>query len=515
MNIQRPKINIILVGVSKIGISTLTQAFSSRTVNTFTFGPYRRPAKIVELVTDKGIYHIMDPHRLYDAADENITKQNAGDIINQLNLLASPYIICFVVTLNVESVHSIDLEMMRTIKRYFHTPNAKYALVFNLLSTNLYFKVAEDNSFRKTLLTAYHQGAGVKVPDNDILLITNRFVSYSMPEQSELLTEYVKKIEAKHIKEQEQRLKEFLMKQKQQVHPHSPHPSQQKRASTMPAFNPHPQSMNPPLPRRPQSTSPPLPRRPNSFQRPAHTYTDPLVQNPYINPRPQSYNNTQPQAHNARPQAYSNSRPQVYNNPQQQQQPHSFNRPQQTSFSIPSFINSPSQQQQFQTFGQPQDSLQQQQQVLQYIQNIQQQQQQRIQQIIQQQLESTTPTSDTSSAFSFSSNDNSSSSSFGADFNMDPSNFMDTTQQSFNTDSSFNFDPTQQSFNTDSSFNFDPSQFGFDSSSNLLNNLSQFNGDSFSTMAGSFMDSAGAVNLMASAFSGTDTLSATTECTIM
>jgi hypothetical protein len=48
-----------------------------------------------------------------------------------------------------------------------------------------------------------------------------------------------------------------------------------------------------------------------------------------------------------------------------------------------------------------------------------------------------------------------------------------------------------------------------------LNNLSQFNGDSFSTVAGSFMDSAGAVNLMASAFSGTDTLSATTECTIM
>ncbi|CEG65712.1 hypothetical protein RMATCC62417_02439 [Rhizopus microsporus] len=486
MNIQKPKINIILVGVSRIGISTLTQAFSSRTVKTFTFGPYRRLAKIVELVTDKGIYHIMDPHRLYDAADENITKQNAGDIINQLNLLASPYIICFVVTLNAESVHSIDLEMMRTIKRYFHTPNAKYALVFNLLSTNLYFKVAEDNSFRKTLLTAYHQGAGVKVPDNDILLITNRFVGYSMPEQSELLTEYVKKIEAKHIKEQEQRLKELLMKQKQQIHPHSSRSSQQKRASTMPAFNPRPQSM-----------SPPLPRRPNSFQHPTHAYTNPSAQNPYINPRPQpytnpqSYNNTQSQVHNARPQAY--------NNPQQQQQQHSFNRPQQASFSMPSFINPHSQQQQ----------------VLQYIQNIQKQQQQRIQQIIQQQLESTTPTSDTSSAFSFSSNDNSSSSSFGADFNMDPSNFMDTTQQSFNTDPSFNFDPTQQSFNTDSSFNFDPSQFGFDSSSNLLNNLSQFNGDSLNTMAGSFMDPASAVNLMASGFSGTDTLSATTGCTIM
>ncbi|RCH88844.1 hypothetical protein CU097_004495 [Rhizopus azygosporus] len=375
MNIQKPKINIILVGVSRIGISTLTQAFSARTVKTFTFGPYHRLAKIVELVTDKGIYHIMDPHRLYDAADENITKQNAGDIINQLNLLASPYIICFVVTLNVESVHSIDLEMMRTIKRYFHTSNAKYALVFNLLSTNLYFKVAEDNSFRKTLLTAYHQGAGVKVPDNDILLITNRFVGYSMPEQSELLTEYVKKIEAKHIKEQEQRLKELLMKQKQQTHPHPSHSSQQKRASTMPAFNPRPQSM-----------SPPLPRRPNSFQHPTHA---------------------------------------------------------------------------------------------------------------------------------FSSNDNSSSSSFGTDFSMDPSNFMDTTQQSFNTDPSFNFDPTQQSFNMDPSFNFDTSQFGFDSSSNLLNNLSQFNGDPLNTMAGSFMDPATAVNLMASVFSGTDTLSATTGCTIM
>ncbi|ORE06998.1 hypothetical protein BCV72DRAFT_291059 [Rhizopus microsporus var. microsporus] len=447
MNIQKPKINIILVGVSRIGISTLTQAFSSRTVKTFTFGPYRRPAKIVELITDKGIYHIMDPHRLYDAADENITKQNVGDIINQLNLLASPYIICFVVTLNVESVHSIDLEMMRTIKRYLHTPNAKYALVFNLLSTNLYFKIAEDNSFRKTLLTAYHQGAGVKVPDNDILLITNRFISYSMPEQSELLTEYVKKIEAKHIKEQEQRLKELLMKQKQQDHLHPSYSSQQKRASTMPAFNP-----------RPQSTT--------------------------------------------------------YNNPQQPQ-PHSFNRPQQTSFSMPSFINPPSQQQQFQPFGQSQDNMKQQQQVLQYIQNIQQQQQQRIQQIIQQQLESITPTSDTSSAFSFSSNDNSSSSSFGTDFNMDPSNFMDATQQSFNTDPSFNFDPTQQSFNTDSSFNFDPSQFGFDYSSNLLNNLSQFNGDPLSTMTGSFMDSADAINLMASGFSGTDTLSATTGCTIM
>ncbi|CAO3658970.1 hypothetical protein G6F70_000763 [Rhizopus microsporus] len=491
MNIQKPKINIILVGVSRIGISTLTQAFSARTVKTFTFGPYHRLAKIVELVTDKGIYHIMDPHRLYDAADENITKQNAGDIINQLNLLASPYIICFVVTLNVESVHSIDLEMMRTIKRYFHTSNAKYALVFNLLSTNLYFKVAEDNSFRKTLLTAYHQGAGVKVPDNDILLITNRFVGYSMPEQSELLTEYVKKIEAKHIKEQEQRLKELLMKQKQQTHPHPSHSSQQKRASTMPAFNPRPQSM-----------SPPLPRRPNSFQHPTHAYTNPSAQNPYINPRSQSYNNTQPQVHNARPQAYSNSRPQAYNNPQQQQQqpqPHSFNRPQQTSFSMPSFINPHSQQQQ----------------VLQYIQQIQQQQQQRIQQIIQQQLESTTPNSDTSSAFSFSSNDNSSSSSFGTDFSMDPSNFMDTTQQSFNTDPSFNFDPTQQSFNMDPSFNFDTSQFGFDSSSNLLNNLSQFNGDPLNTMAGSFMDPATAVNLMASVFSGTDTLSATTGCTIM
>ncbi|PHZ11745.1 uncharacterized protein RHIMIDRAFT_256084 [Rhizopus microsporus ATCC 52813] len=509
MNIQKPKINIILVGVSRIGISTLTQAFSSRTVKTFTFGPYRRPAKIVELITDKGIYHIMDPHRLYDAADENITKQNVGDIINQLNLLASPYIICFVVTLNVESVHSIDLEMMRTIKRYLHTPNAKYALVFNLLSTNLYFKIAEDNSFRKTLLTAYHQGAGVKVPDNDILLITNRFISYSMPEQSELLTEYVKKIEAKHIKEQEQRLKELLMKQKQQDHLHPSYSSQQKRASTMPAFNP-----------RPQSTSPPLPRRPNSFQHPTHAYTNPSAQNLYINPRPQPYtnpqlyNNTQPQAYNARPQAYSNSRPQAYNNPQQPQ-PHSFNRPQQTSFSMPSFINPPSQQQQFQPFGQSQDNMKQQQQVLQYIQNIQQQQQQRIQQIIQQQLESITPTSDTSSAFSFSSNDNSSSSSFGTDFNMDPSNFMDATQQSFNTDPSFNFDPTQQSFNTDSSFNFDPSQFGFDYSSNLLNNLSQFNGDPLSTMTGSFMDSADAINLMASGFSGTDTLSATTGCTIM
>ncbi|KAG1151876.1 hypothetical protein G6F37_006460 [Rhizopus arrhizus] len=464
MSCPKPKINIILVGNAGVGKSTLSQAFSTRTVHAFTFGPHRQQARIVELTTDSGIYHITDAHRLYDSVNESTTKQNVSDLIRQLNLLAAPYIICFIVTLNLESIQSADLQMMRVIKKYLYTPNARYAIVFNLLSTDIYFKIAENASCRRTLLMSYEQGAGVKVPDNDIMLVTNKFVNYSLVEQNELLTNYVKKIETSHIKEQQQKMKQHQQHQR----------PQNKRASTIPPFNAHTHNVN-------HSYQPS--QRPASFQG---------------IPQPSFYNISSPCNQSS------------YTQQQQQQQQQQFQQNQ-------SYLNQFDSNDYWQKVIKQQQQQNQQfvQQIQQQAQHLQQQQQQFLQHLLQQQQQqqqqyqfdmgSMSSSSDTaSSTFSnYSPSDSTGSNSFqfnASDYNIDPTSYM-SQQTSFN-----------------------PSQFGYDPTSDILNTLSgQFGNDTLNTMANTFMNSGmdpvgTAANFMSAGFGGVDPMStaaAIAGCNIM
>jgi GTP-binding protein EngB required for normal cell division len=203
-NTTKPKINILLVGSSGVGKSSLCQVFSSNLGFSFGIGLSRR-ATVVEITTDKCTYSIVDAPRLYEEGNANATYRNTAEISKILSLTASstPFIVCFVICLDSnEYVKQNDLGMMRTVKQCFEqqgsSSNIKFSLIINRLSERGLTAFTEHAQYRQSILNLFGSDAGVTITEDDILLINDRFLQFTKEQQQGLLTDYVKKFEAGH-----------------------------------------------------------------------------------------------------------------------------------------------------------------------------------------------------------------------------------------------------------------------------------------------------------------------------
>jgi GTP-binding protein EngB required for normal cell division len=202
-NNSKAKINILLVGNSGVGKSSLCRVFSSTLGFSFGIGLSRR-ATVVEIATDNCIYSIIDAPRFYEEGDDRATYRNTAEIAKILSLSASstPFIVCFVICLDSsEYVKQNDLGMMRVVKQCFEqqgSRNVKFSLVINRLSERGFTAFTEHAPYRQSLLNLFRNEAGVAITEDDILLINDRFLQFPKEQQQGLLTDYVKKFEAGH-----------------------------------------------------------------------------------------------------------------------------------------------------------------------------------------------------------------------------------------------------------------------------------------------------------------------------
>ncbi|KAI9358684.1 hypothetical protein BD770DRAFT_386764 [Pilaira anomala] len=205
---NKPKINILLFGSSGVGKTSLCQAFGSNFAEGFSYGfGLSKKAKIVEFVTERNVYHIIDAPGIYDPQNEVNTQKHAYEMTRILNLSSTPYVICFVICIqeNTMSVKPSDFIMMKTIARYYNQGQVKFSVIVNRLTTENGFSVISNNSqYRGEFLKSFERNGNVPITDDDILLIHDRFLYHSQQEQKELLTSYLRKFEAGHLPEFEQ-----------------------------------------------------------------------------------------------------------------------------------------------------------------------------------------------------------------------------------------------------------------------------------------------------------------------
>ncbi|CAO3609410.1 unnamed protein product [Mucor hiemalis] len=198
----KPKIKILLVGLSGVGKTSLCQAFGTNFVDGFSYGVgLSKKAKIVELKTEQNIFHVIDAPGAYDPRDTSNTQRHANEISKSLNLFSTPYVICFVICIQQHDmrVKYDDLMMMRTIKQFYSQGQVKFSVIINRLTESEFQVFADNSPFRKEFLHSFERDAGIPITDDDILLIHDKFLTHSMQDRMELLTSYLKKFEAGHM----------------------------------------------------------------------------------------------------------------------------------------------------------------------------------------------------------------------------------------------------------------------------------------------------------------------------
>lgn len=202
-SINKPKINILLIGLSGVGKTSLCQAFGARPVEGFSYGfGLSKKAHIVEFTTDKCTYHIIDAPQIYNPRDEAMTRKHAEEMTRILNLASVPLVICFVICIQQHDMlpKSSDFVMMRTIAGYYNNQaQVKFSLIINRLTQPEFSVISNNSLYRGDFLKSFERNSGVPITDDDILLIHNMFLTHSPQEQKELLTSYLRKFEAGHI----------------------------------------------------------------------------------------------------------------------------------------------------------------------------------------------------------------------------------------------------------------------------------------------------------------------------
>lgn len=199
---NKPKVNILLAGLSGVGKTSLCQAFGTNFVDGFSYGVgLSKKAKIVELKTEQNIFHVVDAPGLYDPRDISITQRNGNEISKKLNLFSTPYVVCFVICIQQHDmrVKYDDIMMMRTVKQYYGQGQVKFSVIINRLTESEFQVFADNSHFRKEFLGSFERDAGIPITDDDILLIHDKFLTYSMQDRKELLASYLKKFEAGHM----------------------------------------------------------------------------------------------------------------------------------------------------------------------------------------------------------------------------------------------------------------------------------------------------------------------------
>lgn len=199
---NKPKVNILLAGLSGVGKTSLCQAFGTNFVDGFSYGVgLSKKAKIVELKTEQNVFHIVDAPGIYDPRDISNTQRHGNEISKKLNLFSTPYVICFVICIQQHDmrVKYDDIMMMRTIKQYYGQGQVKFSVIINRLTENEFQVFADNSHFRKEFLGSFERDAGIPITDDDILLIHDKFLTYSIQDRKELLSSYLKKFEAGHM----------------------------------------------------------------------------------------------------------------------------------------------------------------------------------------------------------------------------------------------------------------------------------------------------------------------------
>ncbi|KAG2232853.1 hypothetical protein INT48_006305 [Thamnidium elegans] len=201
---NKPKINILLIGLSGVGKTSLCQAFGANPVEGFSYGfGLSKKAQIVEFTTDKCTYHIIDAPQLYNPQDEAMTRKHADEMSRILNLASVPLVICFVICIQQHDmlVKSSDFVMMKTIAGYYNQAQVKFSLIINRLTQTEFSVISNNSMYRDQFLKSFERNSGVPITDDDILLIHNMFLTHSPREQKELLTSYLRKFEAGQMSE--------------------------------------------------------------------------------------------------------------------------------------------------------------------------------------------------------------------------------------------------------------------------------------------------------------------------
>ncbi|GAA5813694.1 hypothetical protein MFLAVUS_007180 [Mucor flavus] len=201
---NKPKINILLTGLSGVGKTSLCQAFGARPVEGFSYGfGLSKKAQIVEFTTDKCTYHIIDAPQIYNPFDEAMTQKHAEEMTRILNLASVPLVICFVICIQQHDMlaKSSDFVMMRTIAGYYNQAQVKFSLIINRLTQPEFTVISNNSMYRGEFLKSFERNSGVPITDDDILLIHNMFLTHSPQEKKELLTSYLRKFEAGHMSE--------------------------------------------------------------------------------------------------------------------------------------------------------------------------------------------------------------------------------------------------------------------------------------------------------------------------
>ena len=211
---NRQNINILLVGLSGAGKTSLCQAFGTHFVDGFSYGiGLSKKTKIVEVSTDQNAYHIMDAPGFYDALDPRVTQRHVAEVSKALNVASSPFVVCFVIHIQQHDmrVKQADLIMMRTIKQYVDS-KVKFSLIINRLTEREFAVFADDSRHRHDFLQLLKNQVGITFTDDDILLIHDKFLIQPVQAQRELLESYVKKFETGHQSEFEQTMRNIHQK---------------------------------------------------------------------------------------------------------------------------------------------------------------------------------------------------------------------------------------------------------------------------------------------------------------